>query len=127
MAPAAVDTLINHLKNTQTNPQDYDLILTGDLGKIGSELFEKLLKREHNLSLKNYIDAGSIIYTKEQEIFSGGSGPVCLPLILFHKIFQTKKYKKVLVIATGSLHNQTIVNQKHTLPAIAHAVTLEVQ
>lgn len=127
MAPAAVDTLVRHLEKTKTTVNDYDLILTGDLGKIGSKLFEKVLKKEHNISLKNYLDAGSIIYKDDQEIYSGGSGPVCLPLILFHKIFQSKKYKKVLVIGTGSLHNQTIVNQKHSLPAIAHAVTLEVQ
>lgn len=127
MAPAAVETLVEHLKNTKTIVTDYDLILTGDLGKVGLEIFKELLKQKHNITIKNLIDAGSILYNKEQEIFSGGSGPVCLPLVLFNKILQTKKYKKILVIGTGSMHNQTLVNQKNTIPAIAHAVTLEVQ
>ena len=127
MAPAAVETLVEHLKNTKTTVTDYDLILTGDLGKVGLEIFKELLKQKHNITIKNLIDAGSILYNEEQEIFSGGSGPVCLPLVLFNKILQTKKYKKILVIGTGSMHNQTLVNQKNTIPAIAHAVTLEVQ
>lgn len=126
MAPAAVDTLIEHLKNTNTKITDYDLVLTGDLGKVGIEIFKELLKKNYNLSIKNLIDSGSILYKDDQEIFAGGSGPVCLPLVLFNKILQTKKYKKILVIGTGSLHNQTLVNQKNTIPAIAHAVTLEV-
>lgn len=126
MAPAAVETLIKHLKNTKTQPSDYDLILTGDLGKVGTEIFKEILQKEHNLKINNLQDAGSIIYKEEQEIFSGGSGPACLPLVLFNKILLTKKYKKILIIGTGSLHNQTLVNQKNTIPAIAHAVTLEV-
>ena len=80
----------------------------------------------HNIKINNLLDAGSIIYKEEQEIYSGGSGPACLPLVLFNKILLTKKYKKILIIGTGSLHNQTLVNQKNTIPAIAHAVTLEV-
>jgi len=127
MAPAAADTLINHLKNTNTKITDYDLVLTGDLGSVGINIFKELIKKNYNLKIKNLIDAGSIIYNKEQEIFAGGSGPACLPLVLFNKILKTKKYKKILVIGTGSLHNQTLVNQKNSIPAIAHAVTLEVQ
>lgn len=127
MAPAAVDTLMEHLKNTNSKITDYDLVLTGDLGKVGIEIFKELLKKNYNLTIKNLIDSGSVLYRNDQEIFSGGSGPVCLPLVLFNKILQTKKYKKILVIGTGSLHNQTLVNQKNTIPAIAHAVTLEVE
>lgn len=127
MAPAAIDTLIRHLKNTKTTFNDYDLILTGDLGKVGTEIFKEILKKEHNIKINNLLDAGSIIYKEEQEIYSGGSGPACLPLVLFNKILETKKYKKILIIGTGSLHNQTLVNQKNTIPAIAHAVTLEVE
>ena len=126
MAPAAVETLIKHLKKTKTTINDYDLVLTGDLGKVGTEIFKEMLKKEHNIKINNLLDAGSIIYKEEQEIYSGGSGPACLPLVLFNKIVLTKKYKKILIIGTGSLHNQTLVNQKNTIPAIAHAVTLEV-
>ena len=127
MAPAAVTTLIEHLTKTNTKVTDYDLILTGDLGKVGLNIFKELLKKQHNITIKNLMDAGSVIYKEEQEIFSGGSGPACLPLVLFNKVLGMKKYKKILVIGTGSLHNQTLVNQKNTIPAIAHAVTLEVE
>lgn len=127
MAPSAVKVLINHLKNTKTNINEYDLILTGDLGKYGATLFKTLLKQDHNIIIKNHIDAGSIIYKPEQEKYSGGSGPACLPLILFNNILQNKKYKKILVIGTGSLHSPTLVNQKHSLPSISHLISLEVE
>lgn len=126
MAPAAVKTLIEHLEFTNTKVSDYDVILTGDLGIYGAKIFKKLLKEDYNINIKNHIDAGSSIYKKEQEKYSGGSGPVCLPLILFHNILKTKKYKKILAIATGSLHSPLLVNQKHSIPSIAHLVSLEV-
>ena len=126
MAPAAVKTLVEHLKYTNTTTKDYDLILTGDLGKYGSELFKILLSNDYGINIKNHIDAGSIIYNNDQEKYSGGSGPVCLPLVLFNNILKQKKYKKILVIATGSLHSPLLVNQKHSIPSIAHLISLEV-
>lgn len=126
MAPAAVKTLMEHIKYMNKSFKDYDVILTGDLGQYGFDLFKMLLKEDYGLSINNYIDAGQIIYKKEQQKYSGGSGPVCLPLILFNNILQNKKYKKILFIATGSLHSPTLVNQKHSIPSIAHAIELEV-
>lgn len=126
MAPAAVKTLMEHLKYMNKTLKDYDIILTGDLGRYGYDLFKIILKKDYGIKINNYIDAGAIIYNKEQEKYSGGSGPVCLPLILFNNILQNKKYKKILFIATGSLHSPTLVNQKHSIPSIAHAVELEV-
>lgn len=126
MAPAAVKTLMEHLKYMDKTLKDYDIILTGDLGRYGYDLFKTILKKDYGININNYIDAGAIIYNKEQEKYSGGSGPVCLPLILFNNILQNKKYKKILFIATGSLHSPTLVNQKHSIPSIAHAVELEV-
>ena len=58
---------------------------------------------------------------------AGGSGPVCLPLYLFTKVLKDKKYKKILLIATGSLHATVMVNQKNTLVSVSHAVSLEVK
>ena len=126
MAPAAVKTLMEHLKYMNKTFKDYDIILTGDLGRYGYDLFKTILKKDYGININNYVDAGAIIYNKEQEKYSGGSGPVCLPLILFNNILQNKKYKKILFIATGSLHSPTLVNQKHSIPSIAHAVELEV-
>ena len=126
MAPAAVKTLIDHLKFTNTKVTDYDVILTGDLGLYGTKIFKRILKQKYDIDLKNHIDAGAIIYKKNQEKYSGGSGPTCLPLILFHNILKNKKNKKILAIATGSLHSPLIVNQKHSIPSIAHLISLEV-
>ncbi len=126
MAPAAVKTLIEHLNYTKTTVKDYDVILTGDLGKYGAELFKTLLKKDYGIIIKNHIDAGSIIFKENQEKYSGGSGPVCLPLVLFNNILQNKKYKKILAIATGSLHSPLLVNQKHAIPSTAHLISLEV-
>lgn len=127
MAPSAVKTLMDHLEFTNTKVNDYDLILTGDLGSYGAELFKTLLKRDYGIIIKNHIDSGSIIYNKNQEKYSGGSGPVCLPLILFNNILRNKKYKKILVIGTGSLHSPTLVNQGKTIPSTSHLVSLEVE
>jgi stage V sporulation protein AD len=126
MAPAAGDTLHNHLKELKREIDYYDLIMTGDLGCIGSDIFKRYIKECYNLQIKNYIDAGCEIFIHDDITNSGGSGPVCLPLVFFGKIIDNKKYKRVLLIATGSLHSTTMVNQKQSIPAIAHAISLEV-
>ena len=126
MAPSAVKTLVEHLKYTKTTVDDYDLILTGDLGKVGVKIFKELLKSDYEINIKNHIDAGSIIYKESQKKYSGGSGPICLPLILFNNILKQKKYKKIIVIGTGSLHSSLLVNQKNTIPSISHLISLEV-
>ena len=84
----------------------------------------KELLKENNIYLENYIDAGSMIGD-----LAGASGPVCLSLIAFGKILnemKKKEYKKVLLIATGALHNVSMCNEKKSIPAIAHAISLEV-
>jgi len=126
MAPAAADTLFEHLKDLKRDIDYYDLILTGDLGCIGSNIFKEYCKINYNIKLKKYLDAGCELYLKSQDTYSGGSGPACLPLVLFNKILPSKKYKKILIIGTGALHSKTFVNQKNSIPAIAHAVSLEV-
>ncbi len=123
MARSAADTFLRHLKLTKTTPQDYDLILTGDLGKVGEKIFKELLKKD-GIPLTNYLDSGTLIYKNNE--YSGGSGPAVLPLVFFNKIIHNKKYKKILLLATGSLHSPVLVNQKNTIPAITHAVTIEV-
>lgn len=127
MAPAAMNTIINHLKNMDKNINDYDIILTGDLGKLGLEILKTILYKEYNLKTNKLTDAGSILYRDEQNKYQGGSGPVVLPLVLFNKILLSKKYKHILIVGTGALHNTTLVNQKKSIPAIAHAIEIEVQ
>ena len=126
MAPAAASTIVRHLEELKRDINYYDLILTGDLGKIGTKILKEFLNINHNIKLNNHIDAGTMIYSESQNINSGASGPVCLPLVLFTKILKNKKYKKILLIGTGSLHTPTLVNQKNSIAAIAHAISLEV-
>lgn len=125
MAPSAVSTLIDHLKITKTEVKDYDVILTGDLGKVGAEIFKEILKKEHNIKINNHIDAGATFY-KDFE-YSGASGTAALPLVLVTRILKNKKNKKILCLATGSLHSPVLVNQKNSIPSITHALYLEVE
>lgn len=126
MAPAASKVIVEHLKNVHKKVNDYDVVLTGDLGSLGNELLLMILKEEYGMSASNIIDAGASLYKKDQNKLSGASGPVVLPLYLFNKVLLSKKNKKILIVGTGALHNPTLVNQKKSIPAIAHVVELEV-
>ena len=129
MAPAAIDTLIAHFKETGFAPSDYDLILTGDLGHIGSDILIDLMDKE-GYNLRNiHNDCGKMIFDSEkQDTHAGGSGCGCCASVLCgHVMSEMKKgnLNKVLVMATGALMNPMIVQQGESIPCIAHAVTIE--
>ena len=129
MAPAAAETLYEHLKYHKRNADYYDLILTGDLGVYGKSIFKDYMKEKYHINLTNYEDAGSILYGDNKKMYAGGSGPACMPLIAYGYVFdklRNKEYKKVLLIATGALHSVTMCNLKNSIPSIAHAISLEV-
>lgn len=130
MAPAAANTIYRHLSDLNRSIDYYDLILTGDLGIYGKDILKEYMKIEYNIELKNYDDSASMIFDiNEEPVYSGGSGPACLPLVAYSYILdQMKKgkLKKVLLVATGALMSPTTVNQKLTIPSIAHAISLEV-
>lgn len=129
MAPAAAETLYEHLKYHKRKSNYYDLILTGDLGIYGKAIFKDYLKEKYNIILDNYDDAGSILYGDNKKMYAGGSGPACMPLIGYGYVFdklKKKEYRKVLLIATGALHSVSMCNLKKTIPAVAHAISLEV-
>ena len=130
MAPAAAKTIYTHLLNTKTKPSDYDMILTGDLGVYGKKILKEYMQKEYNIELGNLQDSACMIYEiDEQEVNAGGSGPACLPLVTYGYILdkmKKKRLKKVLLVATGALLSQTLVNEKQTIPAISHAICLEV-
>ena len=87
------------------------------------------MKQEYNIDLVKYDDTATMIYDrKKQPVYAGGSGPSCAPLVTYSYIFKLmkeKKLKRVLLVATGSLHSTAVVNEKMTIPAIAHAISLE--
>lgn len=130
MAPAAAKTIYDHLRETKREIGYYDLILTGDLGIYGKEILKDYMLSEYNIDLKNYDDCGTIIYdVSKQPVYAGASGPACAPLVTYSYIFNKmykREIKRVLLIATGALMNTTMVNTKNTIPAIAHAISLEV-
>lgn len=130
MAPAAARTISDFLKDTNTKPQDYDLILTGDLGYTGTELLYELMQKEYKIKLNGYHkDCGMLIYDlKEQDVNSGGSGCGCGASVLCSHILKNMengKLKKVLFVATGALMSPTSNKQGNPIPGIAHAVLLE--
>ena len=129
MAPACAETLRNHLHDFSCSVDDYDLILTGDLSKYGSEAFKKMVKA-YGIELKdNYKDSGMMLYDLEkQHVHAGGSGCGCISLVTLGYVVKQmyeNKLRRVLVIATGALMNPVMVAQKETIPAIAHAICLE--
>ena len=131
MAPAAADTIYRHLTNLKRTPDYYDLILTGDLGKYGKEILINYMKKQYKIDIsKKYDDCGTIIYDiNKQPVMAGGSGTVCSALVNYSYIYhqlKNKKLKKVLIVPTGAIFSPTMYFQKESIPAIAHAVSLEV-
>ncbi|MCY6958603.1 stage V sporulation protein AD [Clostridium brassicae] len=129
MAPAAVDTIKQHFRDTGRTPQDYDLIATGDLGNFGKKVTQELLK-EYNYDVsKNYIDCGDEIFDKEkQRTQCGGSGCGCSAAVAcgyLYKEMLKGKFKKILLVSTGALMSPTTSLQGETIPGIAHAVSIE--
>ncbi|MDD3821603.1 MAG: stage V sporulation protein AD [Bacilli bacterium] len=131
MAPAAADTIYTHFKNLKRNINHYDLILTGDLGLYGKEILINYLKEEYQIDIeKKYNDCGIMLYDLDkQNVGAGASGPVSSALVTFGYIIKQmtkKKFKKVLLVATGALFSPTFLFQSKTIPAVAHAIDLEV-
>ena len=130
MAIAAADTIDKHLKDTKREIGYYDLILTGDLGMYGKNLLKDVLKDEYGYDTKNVDDSACMIYDiDKQSVYAGGSGPACIALVTYSYILNLMrqgKLNRVLMVATGALMNPTMVNQKLSIPSIAHAVSLEV-
>lgn len=130
MAPACSNTLYQHLLDTKRDANYYDLILSGDLGKYGKDILKELMKQDYNIDLNNYDDSACMIYDLDkQDVYAGGSGPACLPLVAYSYILnkmKNKEIKKVLLLATGALMSTTMVNEKKTIPSICHAISLEV-
>ncbi len=129
MAPAAVDTMIAHFKDTGKNPDYYDLIITGDLGYVGKELVVRLMKENgYNLET-NYTDCGIEIFDKNtQDTHAGGSGCGCSATTFcgyYYPKLKSKELNKILFIPTGALMSPTSTKQKQSIPAIAQAVVIE--
>jgi len=129
MAPAAADTIIAHFRDMKLEPSYYDLIVTGDLGRVGHDTaFELLNKSGLELERGQFQDCGLLMYKNDQPVQSGGSGAGCSATVLYgHLLNQLKKgaYRRILVVATGALLSPLSFQQNESIPCIAHAVAIE--
>ncbi len=127
MAPAAYDTLKTHFADTGRSSEFYDLIVTGDLGRLGKALLEELF-REDGMELSNYNDCGLMLYDLEhQDVHCGGSGCGCSASVLTGVLLDGLKsgqYQNILFCATGALHSPTALGQGESVPGICHAVAI---
>jgi stage V sporulation protein AD len=130
MAPAAADTIIAHFKDMQIDPSYYDLIVTGDLAKIGQPItLELLSKGGLVIDREKFKDCGLMIYQEDQPVQAGGSGAGCSASVLYgHLLNEMRKgkYQRILLVATGALLSPLSFQQKESIPCIAHAVSIEV-
>jgi stage V sporulation protein AD len=129
MAPAAADTIMAHFRDLQIDPSYYDLIVTGDLGRIGHDTaFEVINKSGLQLERRQFQDCGLLIYKQDQPVQSGASGAGCSATVVYgHLLNEMKKgtYKRILVVATGALLSPISFQQNESIPCIAHAVAIE--
>lgn len=129
MAPAAAQTLKNYFDDTGTSPRDYDLILTGDLGEVGSKSLYDLLLLE-DIDIRNrHNDCGLMIFDRnKQDVHAGGSGCGCAASVFCSKILSDLSsgiYNNILFMATGALMSPTTCGQGATIPSIAHLVNVK--
>ena len=129
-SPAAADTLITFFRDTETMPEDYDIIFTGDLGRVGTDLLYELMNREGFDIRCRHSDCGMMIYDLEkQDVHAGGSGCGCSASILNSYImhrFEEGQFKNVLFMSTGALMSPTSSLQGESIPSIAHLVNIKI-
>jgi len=128
MAPAAYDTLRAHFRDTGRSPEDYDLILTGDLGQLGWQIVSDFFSRDGS-PLSNYNDCGLLLFHREaQDVHSGGSGCGCSAAVLTTTVIPgllSGRWKRVLFCPTGALLSPVSTMQGESIPGICHAIVLE--
>ena len=128
MAPAAHKTLTRFFQDTGTNQDNYDMILTGDLGHIGSQLLVKLMEEDGYRIAEKQTDCGLMIYDRDkQDVHAGGSGCGCSATVLCSYILQSLRdgrMQDVLFMATGALMSTTSSQQGESIPGVAHLIHL---
>ncbi|MBE6764659.1 MAG: stage V sporulation protein AD [Ruminococcaceae bacterium] len=129
MAPAAASTILRHFDAAGTAPEDYDRIVTGDLGTVGAQLLRELTHREGIDISPVHCDGGVMIFDlKAQDVHAGGSGCGCSATVMCSEILPSLdrgETKRVLFVGTGALMSPTSSQQGNNIPAVAHAVEIE--
>lgn len=128
MAPAAFDTIRAHFDDTHTGPEDFDLIVTGDLGNLGKEVLLHLFRREGISIGGKLTDCGTLVFDPpRQDVHAGGSGCGCSAIVLCAELLEklrVGKLKKILFCGTGALLSPTSTQQKLPIPGVCHGVCI---
>ena len=129
MAPAAADLILQNLKDFGEKPDYYDYVITGDLGKVGSQILLDLLQ-ENGVDLsEKHRDCGTTVFDlNKQDVGSGGSGCGCAAITLSSLLlpkFQRGEINRILFVPTGALLSTVSFNEGQTVPGIAHGVMIE--
>lgn len=131
MAPAALSTIESHFRDLQLPHDHYDLVVTGDLAKVGHSILSELLPKHNvHIPLERYVDCGKLIYGDNPNVWAGGSGCGCCATVTYgHLLRQMRKgkWKRMLVVATGALLSPISYQQGESIPCIAHAVAIEAE
>jgi len=128
MAPAAVDTIEAHFRDLGRTFDDYDLVATGDLAKVGLPIAKDLLEKHGFKAPDHFVDCGMMIYGKDQPVIAGASGAGCSAAVTYGHILNRLRrgeLKRVLIVATGALLSPLSFQQKESIPCIAHGVVIE--
>ncbi len=128
MAPAAADTILAHFRGTKEELERYDLIVTGDLGALGSRILKDLTWEKGLDISERHVDCGEIIYNVIEDEYQGGSGAGCSAVVLNSYLInrmQSGALRRILFVATGALLSTVSSGQGESIPCIAHAVVLE--
>lgn len=129
MAPAALATIQAHFSDMHTTPNDYDLIITGDLGRFGKDMLLMLAQKEKLELGEKLTDCGMLVFDlQKQDVHAGGSGCGCSAITLcgyFLDQLQKGKQKKILFCGTGALLSPTSTQQGLPIPGVCHAVCIE--
>ena len=129
MAPAAMDTIVQNFEDFGRNEQDYDRIITGDLGYVGQSILFDLVRGKGYDIRKKHLDCGMTIYDQEtQDTHAGGSGCGCAAVTLASFIIpkiEKGEWKRVLFVPTGALMSTVSFNEGASVPGIAHGIVLE--
>ncbi|MBE6780979.1 MAG: hypothetical protein E7521_09285 [Ruminococcaceae bacterium] len=128
-SPAAASTISQFFKDTKTSPEEYDIVYTGDLGRVGTELLYELMDKEgYNLRCR-HADCGNIIFSVDkQDVHAGGSGCGCSASVLasfvMHR-FEENQFENILFVSTGALLSPTSSLQGESIPGIAHLLNIK--
>ena len=129
MAPSAYSTLKAYFEDTNSAPEDYDIIFTGDLGKVGSDLLYELCESDGMDIRCRHSDCGLIIYDRDrQDMHAGGSGCGCSASIfnsyIMHR-FESGEFNNILFMSTGALLSPTSTMQGESIPGISHLINIK--